>query len=899
MDELLTWAPKDLLGDFSKVDSSLKLHARLRTISNWYHDGGVLIVGYEMFRNYINNKKPKKGEAPLTQEQHEEIRQALLEGPNIIIADEAHKMKNATAAITLTASQFRSKSRIALTGSPLANNVEEYHTMIDWVAPNYLGPAVEFRAKYVEPIQAGLWGDSSSYERRKSLKMLGVLKEDLAPKVHRADMAVLRNDLPPKKEFVITVPLTNLQRKAYSLYVQSMISGSTERTKSGEVHQTTIWHWLTILSLLCNHPSCFKAKLTERKEDARKEIAASGASTSRDVTDEDEVATAELNAPIWKVGVSQGLINRETKLFSEEASDLNSIELSYKTKILCQIMDASKTAGDKVLVFSQSLPTLDFLERLCENQHRKIARLDGSTQISKRQGLTKAFNKGDTEIYLISTTAGGLGLNLPGANRVVIFDFKFNPIMEEQAVGRAYRIGQKKPVFVYRFVVGGTFEDSVHNKAVFKMQLASRVVDKKNPVAWAKRKLGDFLFEPKDVEQKDLSEFEGMDPKVLDKILASQSQQSTVRAIVQSDTFERDDDDGLTAEEQNEVKQLLSDEQLKRSNPRAWQEKHIKIQYEELARQAKAAVPNRAAFAITAPVPSQQSAPSMSLNNLNADRKTSGSAILPPRRLQNGMNGSQPSSTAKQSATVVSNDISAAPVSASTTHPSADISVAALSPDSPPKSTRDLSPIAGVNTKVRVATRETGVSSSLAKSPHDRHPRSSTPVRGDVMSTPQITTPTASPVKDRSSRSPEEKKKVSSTPMVAPFQELYFAKERSNRAIKAFRMIESALLHAAKRTTETSDSSTDQTWQSTSKIMVDIQKVLGREATDFDEAMDVAASVLKNDYTKCQALLNSNLSPEAFVLGILKSPTSEITSASSDGPKSNGKVGISQNISSS
>jgi SNF2 family DNA or RNA helicase len=92
-------------------------------------------------------------------------------------------VKNANSATSMTTSLFRSRSRIALTGSPLANNVAEYHTMIEWIAPNYLGPAVEFRAKYVEPIQAGLYHDSSAYERRKSLTMLGVLKEDLSPKV--------------------------------------------------------------------------------------------------------------------------------------------------------------------------------------------------------------------------------------------------------------------------------------------------------------------------------------------------------------------------------------------------------------------------------------------------------------------------------------------------------------------------------------------------------------------------------------------------------------------------------------------------------------------------------------------------------------------------------------------
>ncbi|KAF4636000.1 hypothetical protein G7Y89_g2097 [Cudoniella acicularis] len=577
MDELLTWAPKDLLGYLRKLDAASKPEERLLGISRWFGDGGVLIMGYEMFRNLVHNKKTKVREPPLSTEQHERVLKELLEGPNIIVADEAHKLKNSKASITTAAAQFKSKSRIALTGSPLANNVEEYHSMIDWVAPNYLGAIKEFRWKYVEPIQTGLWQDSSSAERRKCLKMLGVLKQDIAPKVHRADMAVLRNDLPPKKEFVITVPLTELQRKAYSLYVKSMTSGQDHAlTKNGEVTQATLWHWLGVLSLLCNHPGCFNKKLSERKEEAKRDVAA----TNRGISDVEAAIEDDYNQPIWKVGVSQDLIREETSLFREEGVDMESIELSNKIKILCQILDASKAVGDKVLVFSQSIPTLDFLEALCVRQGRKIARLDGKTLMRKRQALTKDFNGGNKELYLISTSAGGLGLNLPGANRVVIFDFKFNPIMEEQAVGRAYRIGQKKETFVYRFVAGGTFEGTVLNKTIFKTQLASRVVDKKNPIAYATRKISDFLFEPREVEQKDLSEFKGMDPKVLDVILASQGEAGTIRAIVQTDTFERDDNnEKLTADEEKEVQILLKEEQLKRSNPQAFADRQ---QYQPL-----------------------------------------------------------------------------------------------------------------------------------------------------------------------------------------------------------------------------------------------------------------------------------------------------------------------------
>lgn len=584
MDELLTWTPRGLLGDFRRVDSTMKLPERLQTISDWFYEGGVLLLGYEMFRSLYDNKRTAKREAPLSQECHETVKAQLLDGPNMIVADEAHKMKNATSGIAQSTAQFRSKSRIALTGSPLANNVAEYHTMIDWVAPNYLGPAVEFRAKYVEPIEDGLWHDSTPADRRKSLKMLGVLKEDIGPKVHRADMSVLRNDLPPKKEFVITVPLTDLQKKVYTLYVQSMTSGTAHATtKDGDVQQTTILHWLANLSLLCNHPDCFNKKLNERKEDTRKGHGApKSLPASLSGTDlEDDVAT-DLNTPSW---FSQELINKVTEVFREETNDLKATDLSNKVKVLCQILDASKAAGDKVLVFSQSLNTLNFLEELCITQRRQYFRLDGSTPITKRQEATKAFNVDNTENYLISTAAGGLGLNIFGANRVVIFDFKFNPIMEEQAVGRAYRIGQRKPVFVYRFVAGGTFEDGIHNKAVFKTQLASRVVDKKHPVAWARKRYGDMLYEPKEVEQKDLSQFMGMDPLVLDTILASQAETSTIRGIVQTDTFERHDDDKLTAEEEMEVKQLLDDEKLKRSDPKAFYELVQKRNMADLNRQ--------------------------------------------------------------------------------------------------------------------------------------------------------------------------------------------------------------------------------------------------------------------------------------------------------------------------
>ena len=134
-------------------------------------------------------------------------------------------------------------------------------------------------------------------------------------------------------------------------------------------------------------------------------------------------------------------------------------------------------------------------------------------------------------MLLISTRAGGQGLNIQSANRVIIFDFGFNPSWEEQAIGRAYRFGQTKPVFVYRFVAGGTFESNIYNTQMFKTSLASRVVDKKNPHRNAIRNTKEYLYPPKHVKHEDLSnELEvNLDPHVLSKIMQAQIDRGDAR----------------------------------------------------------------------------------------------------------------------------------------------------------------------------------------------------------------------------------------------------------------------------------------------------------------------------------------------------------------------------------
>ena len=524
-DEFLMWTPKprsNNVGELHKVTSSIGLPDRLYEIQEWSDNGGVLLLGYSTFRDLISNKT-RKGTIgrPLSEEQHRKVLDQLLQRPNIVVADEAHALKARASEIAHATKRFRTESRIALTGSPLANNLEEYFAVIDWVAPKYLGDLTEFRSRYVEPITDGLFRDSSAQEKRKGLKMLEVLTRQLQPKVHRADISVLKGRLPGKTEFVIRVPLTDIQEQAYKIYVTHILAG----TKSNEPAAQLFLVWFSILRLLCNHPKCFIDRLNENKKALKK----NGAKRPEPkkvlrLQGEDLEAAAEslMEASVSELGLPEEMLVEQRKLFENLSQDINSIQLAHKMQLLMQVLDFSEEAGDKVLVFSHSIPTLDYIEQILRRSKRQFERLDGKTRMSARSDLTKEFNSGDSKICLVSTRAGGQGFNLFGANRVVIIDDNFNPMHEQQAIGRAYRLGQQKHVYVYRLTVGGTFEEAMQNQSLFKLQLATRVVDKKNPMRNALKGVRRYLFSPKNVEQQDITQFQDKDELVLDRILASQ-----------------------------------------------------------------------------------------------------------------------------------------------------------------------------------------------------------------------------------------------------------------------------------------------------------------------------------------------------------------------------------------
>ncbi|KAL9131167.1 MAG: hypothetical protein Q9217_000820 [Psora testacea] len=574
-DEFLLWVPdqSDSIGRVHKISAAMKLDERVADILTWDRDGGILIMGYAAFRGLIANKgrKARGGQPvppPLEEVIHRSMRTALLVRTRLVIADEAHEFKNAQSGLSLLMNQIKTRSRIALTGSPLANNLGEYYSLVDWVAPKYLGSPTEFRATYQEDIDAGLYRDSTEYQYREARKRLKALELVMAPKVHRADVSTLHKALNGKMEFVVKVPLTPLQNELYRIFVDATLHASAK----DEPKRVVLWTWLHILQLLCNHPKLFKEKLrpieaeleapSGQTRPAKKKTLSNLAEDSLTISDDDEAIITEVSSQ----GALGRIISGARDIFDKVADTIDSVALSNKMQVLMAIIDYCSKAQDKMLIFSHRIPTLDYISDQLRGASIQFERIDGTVDPQKRQAVTKSFNEKSLNVCLISTRAGGQGLNLFGANRVVILDDWFNPMWEQQAIGRAYRIGQKKPVYVYRLTTAGTFEQAIQNQALFKEQLATRVVDKRNPIRGAKKGAGQYLFTPSELQPEDLQALKGKDPLVLDHLLATR-ETNPILSIIPSETFQIDDGLELTPEEKREVEQLQKDEELRRRDP--------------------------------------------------------------------------------------------------------------------------------------------------------------------------------------------------------------------------------------------------------------------------------------------------------------------------------------------
>ncbi|XP_016952621.1 transcriptional regulator ATRX homolog [Drosophila biarmipes] len=512
---------------------------RIFKLNEWFKEGGVCILGYDMYRILANEKA--KG---LRKKQREQLMEALVDpGPDLVVCDEGHLLKNEKTSISKAVTRMRTKRRIVLTGTPLQNNLREYYCMIQFVKPNLLGTYKEYMNRFVNPITNGQYTDSTDRDLRLMKHRSHILHKLLEGCIQRRDYSVLAPYLPPKHEYVVYTTLSELQQKLYGYYM------TTHREQSGsdvvgkgarlfQDFQDLRRIWTHPMNLRVNSDNVIAKRLLSNDDsdidgficdETDEEEAASNSSDSCESFKSD-ASTSGLAASSGKVkkrktrngnaggadsdsdlellsGLPSGASVQKDdpsewwKPFVEER-ELNNVHHSPKLLILLRLLQQCEAIGDKLLVFSQSLQSLDVIEHFlslvdsntknyefegdvgdfkgCWTNGKDYFRLDGSCSVEQREAMCKQFNNVTNlraRLFLISTRAGGLGINLVAANRVVIFDVSWNPSHDTQSIFRVYRFGQIKPCYIYRLIAMGTMEQKVYERQVAKQATAKRVID--------------------------------------------------------------------------------------------------------------------------------------------------------------------------------------------------------------------------------------------------------------------------------------------------------------------------------------------------------------------------------------------------------------------------------------
>ncbi|CAJ1067572.1 DNA excision repair protein ERCC-6 [Xyrichtys novacula] len=346
-----------------------------------------------------------------------------------IILDEGHKIRNPNAGVTTACKQFRTPHRFILSGSPMQNNLKELWSLFDFIFPGKLGTLPVFMEQFSVPITMGGYSNASPVQVQTAFKCASVLRDTINPYLLRRMKADVKANLslPDKNEQVLFCRLTEDQRQVYQSFLDSK---EVYQILNGDMQ---VFSGLIALRKICNHPDLFSG----------------GPRMLRGIP-EDQL-TEEEHFGYWK---------RSGKLMVVESL----LRLWFKQ-------------GHRVLLFTQSRQMLDILEVFVRENDYSYLKMDGTTTIASRQPLIARYNEDKSIfIFLLTTKVGGLGVNLTGANRVIIYDPDWNPSTDTQARERAWRIGQKQQVTIYRLLTAGTIEEKIYHRQIFKQFLTNRVL---------------------------------------------------------------------------------------------------------------------------------------------------------------------------------------------------------------------------------------------------------------------------------------------------------------------------------------------------------------------------------------------------------------------------------------
>jgi ATP-dependent helicase STH1/SNF2 len=345
-----------------------------------------------------------------------------------MIVDEGHRMKNANSKLSNTITNYyHTRYRLILTGTPLQNNLTELWSMLNFVLPNIFKSATSFDDWFNTPFANTGGQDKMELTEEEQLLVIRRLHKVLRPFLLRRLKKDVEKDLPDKQERVIKCNLSALQAKLYKqlmLHNRINVMGADGK-KTG---MRGLSNMLMQLRKLCNHPFVFE------------EV-------------EDQMNPSKMtNDLIWRT--------------------------AGKFELLDRVLPKFQATGHRVLMFFQMTQIMNIMEDFLRFRGIKYLRLDGGTKADDRSELLKLFNAPNSEYFcfLLSTRAGGLGLNLQTADTVIIYDSDWNPHQDLQAQDRAHRIGQKNEVRILRLITSNSVEEKILERAQYKLDMDGKVI---------------------------------------------------------------------------------------------------------------------------------------------------------------------------------------------------------------------------------------------------------------------------------------------------------------------------------------------------------------------------------------------------------------------------------------
>jgi DNA repair and recombination RAD54-like protein len=464
-------------------------HAELLAVAS---SAEVLIASYETFRAHAPRLFRREGSVDL------------------LIADEAHRLRNADTATYRALASLPCTRRVMLSGTPIQNRLGEFFAMCDFACPGVLGTAASFRRWFEAPILLGREPGASAEERREAGERAKELSGSVDRFILRRTNALLSEHLPPKVVSVVVCALSPLQERLYERFLEStaaarlLLAAAREEGARGgggagvAVSRSSVLAAIVALQKLCNDPRLLieaavaSATAAAAARGGRGGGGGGGGGGSGGIGADFLAMVADLLPPeltpaclggaapsggARRGGGGLGGLGGGNAAAAQNAALL--ARHSGKLSLLSSLLDETcgRPDGDRWVIVSNYTTTLDLVTHLCEAKGLRCVRLDGSVSVAKRTALVSAFNDraGGYHCFLLSSKAGGCGLNLIGANRLVLFDSSWNPADDKQAGGRVWREGQRRRVFVYRFLSRGTLEERIFCRQLSKEGLRAAV----------------------------------------------------------------------------------------------------------------------------------------------------------------------------------------------------------------------------------------------------------------------------------------------------------------------------------------------------------------------------------------------------------------------------------------